>query len=86
MQQNYWAEDKWRFTGVAGLVDFKLTLVEPTTEGSEKGELDWLVTGGLAEASIARRLGGRWFLGLSARYLDIEQDLDLSADDSDFNL
>lgn len=86
MQQNYWAEDKWRFTGVAGLVDFKLTLVEPTTEGSEKGELDWLVTGGLAEASIARRLGGRWFLGLSARYLDIEQDLDLSADDSGFNL
>lgn len=85
MQQNYWGGDKWRFTGVAGYADFKLTLVPPE-EGSDSGQLDWLVRGGIAEAGISRRIGGKWFVGLAARYLDITQDLDLTEDDTDFNI
>lgn len=86
MQQNYWAEDKWRFTGIAAYADFKLTLIPPPTENSETGVLDWLIKGGLFQTSISRRLGGRWYLGLSVRYLDITQKLDLSPVSTSFIL
>lgn len=84
MQQNYWAEDKWRFNAVAAYADFKLELLAPE-EGSEESSLDWLVKGGVFQTSISRRLVGRWFLGVIGRYLDITQDLDLSGDSNDFN-
>jgi hypothetical protein len=85
MQQNYWAEDKWRLSGMAGYVDFKLELIPPP-EDSEEAVLDWLVRGGLFQTTISRRLGGNWFLGLTARYLDIQQDLDLNINLPEFNL
>lgn len=84
MQQNYWAEDKWRFNAVAAYADFKLGLISPE-DGSEGSVLDWLVKGGIYQASISRRLAGRWYLGVIGRYLDITQDLDLVGDSSDFN-
>ena len=85
MQQNYFAEDKWRFNAVAAYADFKLELIPPE-EGSEEALLDWLVKGALFQTSVSRRLGGNWFLGLTAHYLDIQQDLDLNSDYPDFNL
>ena len=85
LQQNYFAEDKWRFNAVAAYADFKLELIPPQ-EGSEEGLLDWLVKGGVFQTSISRRLGGHWYLGLTAHYLDIQQDLELNADLPDFNL
>ena len=84
MQQNYFAEDKWRFSAVAAYADFKLELIPPQ-EGSEEALLDWLVKGSIFQTSISRRLGGHWFLGLTAHYLDIQQDLDLNSDYPDFN-
>jgi len=84
LQQNYFAEDKWRFSAVAAYADFKLELIPPQ-EGSEEGLLDWLVKGAVFQTSISRRLGGNWYLGLTAHYLDIQQDLDLNVDYPDFN-
>lgn len=85
LQQNYFAEDKWRFSALAAYADFKLELIPPQ-EGSEEGLLDWLVVGGVFQTSISRRLGNHWYLGLTAHYLDIQQDLDLNVDYPDFNL
>jgi len=84
VQQNYWAEDKWRFNAAAAYADFKLELIAPE-DGSEETSLDWLVRGGIFQSSISRRIGGRWFLGVIGRYLDITQDLDLTGDSNDFN-
>jgi len=85
MQQNYFAEDKWRFNAVAAYADFRLELIPPQ-EGSESALLDWVVKGAIFQTSIARRIGGHWFLGLTAHYLNIQQDLDLNIDYPDFNL
>ncbi len=85
LQQNYFAEDKWRFSALAAYADFKLELIPPQ-EGSEEGLLDWLVKGVVFQTSISRRLGGHWYLGLTAHYLDIQQDLDLNVEYPDFNL
>jgi outer membrane protein assembly factor BamA len=85
MQQNYFAEDTWRFNAVAAYADFKLELIPPQ-DGSEEALLDWLVKGGLFQTIVSRRIGGHWFLGLTAHYLNIQQDLDLNSDYPDFNV
>jgi hypothetical protein len=85
LQQNYFAEDMWRFSALAAYADFKLELIPPQ-EGSDEALLDWLVVGGVFQTSIARRLGNNWYLGLTGHYLDIQQDLDLNIDYPDFNL
>ena len=73
VQQNYWDADKWRFTGFAGLVDFKFELSDPATDDTS---LDWLVEGGIVQGVISRRIGGDWYAGVLGRYLDITQDLE----------
>jgi len=85
LQQNYFVEDKWRFSALAASTDFKLELIPPE-EDSEEALLDWLVKGALFQTSVSRRIGGHWFLGLTAHYLDIQQSLDLNSDYPDFNL
>jgi len=84
MQQNYFAEDTWRFNAVAAYADFKLELVAPDEETGES-LLDWLVKGAILQTSLDRRIAGNWFLGASLRYLDIQQDLDLNTGLPDFN-
>ena len=86
MQQNYWKEDKWRFTGVAGYVDLKLELNPGTTEDGDTGSVDWLVDGVFLQARLARKLRGNWYLGLTGRYLDISQAIGRNIEDADFNL
>ncbi len=85
MQQNYFSENKWRFNAIAAYADFKLELIPPQ-EDSEEALLDWLVKGAIFSTSISRRLGGNWFLGLTARYLSIQQNLDLNVDYPDFDI
>ena len=72
-QQNYWDADKWRFTGIAGYVDFKFDLRDPVTGGTSK--IAWNVEGGISQATLSRRISGNWYAGLLVRYLDINQDL-----------
>jgi hypothetical protein len=86
MQQNYWNEDRWRFTGAAGYLDFKLDLKPPDTGDSESRPADWLVNGAFIQARISRKLWGNWYLGVTGRYLDISQAIDLNEEDDDFNL
>jgi hypothetical protein len=86
MQQNYWSEDKWRFTGVAGYLDLKLDLKPPETGDEESRPADWLVHGAFVQARVSRRLWGKWYLGVTGRYLDISQAIDLNEEDEDFNL
>jgi len=82
MQQNYWKEGTWRFTGVAAYMDLKLDLV-----GDESGSsVGWLVNGPLFQARISRRLRGNWFLGATARYLDITQAIEFALEDSEYNI
>ena len=86
MQQNYWSEDRWRFTGVAGYLDLKLELNPPDSGEGESSPADWLVDGAFVQARISRKLWGNWYLGLTGRYLDISQAVDLNEEDDDFNL
>jgi hypothetical protein len=69
---------------MAGYADFKLELIPPQ-EDSEDALLNWLVKGGIFQTSISRRFGDHWYLGLTAHYLDIQQELDLNIDTPDFN-
>ena len=88
MQQNYWKEDTWRFTGVAGYIDLNLDLIPTGSTDNTEKSVDWLVKGSLFQARISRKLRGNWYLGLSARYLDISQAIGLDMEDGegDFNL
>ena len=85
MQQNYWKEDTWRFTGVAAYLDLKLGLIPPDSEDNAEKSVDWLVNGSFFQARISRKLWGNWYLGLSARYLDISQAIDLDKEEDGFN-
>ena len=86
IQQNYWKEDRWRFTASGGYGDFKLELVDP--DPGEDGHLvDWLVSGYFAQAALSRRIvDSSWYFGGLIRYLDITQDFNLSLDLPDFNV
>jgi len=86
MQQNYWKEDTWRFTGVAAYLDLKLRLIPPDSENYGENAVDWLVNGSFFQARISRKLRGDWYLGLSARYLDISQAIELDIEDDEFNV
>ncbi len=86
LQQNYWKEDTWRFTGLASYLDLKLELIPPESDEDVGKSVDWLVSGSLFQARISRRLWGNWYLGLSGRYFDISQAIGLDIEDEDFNV
>jgi len=86
MQQNYWNEDKWRFTGLAGYFDLKLGLSQSPTENDDQDSLDWLLEGTVLQARFSRNLWSKWYLGLTVRYLDVSQSLGTDIIDNDFNL
>jgi len=86
MQQNYWKEDKWRFTGVAAYLDLKLELVQPGSEDADRSSIDWLLNGSFIQARISRNIWHKWYLGLTTRYLDISQAIGRDIEDDGFNL
>lgn len=86
MQQNYWKEDTWRFTGAAGYLDLKLDLLVPESGDNEDRGLDWLVDGYLFQGRLSRRIKGGWYAGVTARYLDITQALDRGVEDGNYNI
>ena len=86
MQQSYWNENRWRLQAVAGYVDFSLDLTTPDAEGGTT-QAAWGVDGGLAQVKISRRFGdSHWYGGLLARYMRIDQNIDLSISEQDFDL
>ena len=75
VQQNYWNQDKWRFTGAAGAADLRLTLLT-TDETSTNVNLDWRIKGKFLSAKIMRGLRGEWYGGLFTRIIDTNQELE----------
>ena len=88
LQQNYWKDDTWRFTGVAAYLDFSLNLVPAGDSDITEKSVDWFVSGSLFQARVSRKLRKNWYLGVSARYLDITQAIgtELEDEDEDFNI
>jgi len=85
-QQSYWDGNRWRLTAVAGFVDFSLTLATPDLPSGET-EVAWGIVGALFQATISRRLGdSRWYGGVIARYLAMDQDIDSTLSDLNFDL
>ncbi len=84
-QENYWHEDKWRFLGAAGYADLKLELLAPDASGSGTS-VDWLLNGGFFYAHLARKIIGRWYLGVFARSVEIDQAFEVSLLPIDFDL
>jgi hypothetical protein len=86
MQQNYWKEDKWRFTGVAAYMDLKLELLPPPSELDDEQSTNWLLNGTFLQARLSRNLWSNWYLGLTVRYLDMTQTIGQQIEDIEFNL
>jgi hypothetical protein len=84
-QQNYWDEDKWRFSGALGYLNFELSLIEPS-QSDDGSDLDWLVEGQFAQAEISRNIYDNWYLGVQGRYVDSEQTFALAIPDGEFDL
>ena len=84
VQQNYWNDNKWRFTGVAGWADLRLSLLAPdqTVSGSA---LDWRINGEFLFAKIGKRLQGKWYGGVFTRMIDANQNLEIVTTTSDFD-
>ena len=75
VQQNYWNEDKWRFTGAVGRADLRLSLLAP--EGSpDESSVDWRINGSFLFARLATRITGNWYGGLLTRMIDADQSID----------
>jgi len=70
--QSYWAEDKWRVSGLVGYADLKLDLLSPD-ENAVGAQIDWEIEGTFLQAKLSRRLAGNWYIGGQFRYFDNEQ-------------
>ena len=83
-QQNYWKNNKWRFTGAVGAADLRLSLLAPddTPDGQS---LDWRINGGFLFAKISRKLKGHWYGGVLTRVVDADQSIETGTSVSDFD-
>ena len=75
VQQNYWREDRWRFTGAIGGADLRLSLLTPDPQ-SGGISADWRIDGSFLLARLSRRLAGDWYGGLLARIIDADQSIE----------
>jgi hypothetical protein len=78
-QQNYWRNDRWRFTGAIGAADIRLSLISPEDTGTGES-VDWRIRGGFLFARLSRRLGGDWYGGGLLRVIDTEQSIEFGTD------
>ena len=81
-QQNYWKNDQWRFTGVVGAVDLRLSLLAPDDTG-RGSNVDWRINGNLLYSKLSRRLKGDWYGGAFVRVLDANQSIDREIGDNE---
>lgn len=75
VQQNYWSQNKWRFTGAIGGADLRLSLLAPDGTGGG-ASLDWKISGKFLFAKIATRLKGNWYGGILTRLINITQSVE----------
>jgi len=84
VQQNYWRNDRWRFTGIVGGADLRLSLLTSDQVSGEEN-VDWRINGEFLFAKLARRLRGDWYGGVLTRLVNANQSIEAAASDSDFN-
>lgn len=86
-QQNYWRNDRWRFTGAIGGADLRLSLLAPD-ETSDGSSVDWRIDGLFLFAKLSRRIKGDWYGGLFTRVVDADQSINTETDNiqSEFDL
>lgn len=83
--QGYWKDDTWRFTVAAGAADLSLSLNRPTDDPA-LGDINWGIKGNFAYLNLQRKIGGNWFAGALARYINAEQRLDYTGTSVEFDL
>jgi hypothetical protein len=84
VQQNYWNNDKWRFTGAIGAADLRLSLLAPD-ETPDGQSLDWHVDGQFVFAKLARKVKGNWYGGFNLRNVIAKQDFESSTSTAGFD-
>jgi hypothetical protein len=86
-QQNYWKNDKWRFTGIVGAADLRLSLLA-ADDSADGTSVDWNIKGAFLLARLSRRLRGSWYGGVFTRLVDANQRLDIAIDEdaTDFDI
>ena len=83
VQQNYWRNDRWRFTGAIGGADLRLSLIAPDEENSTQS-VGWRINGAFFLARLSRRISGDWYGGVFTRVIDANQGLEFGDDSLDF--
>ena len=84
-QQNYWGEDRWRFSGALGHADLQLKLRSGGEEGAG-GRTDWLIDGNFVQAELSRMIAGDWYVGLTSRFVNINQSFETDRPTGNFDL
>jgi hypothetical protein len=84
-QQNYWGEDRWRFSGALAHADLQLKL-RPGAENGDGGRTDWLIDGNVLQAELSRMIAGDWYVGLTSRFVDINQSFETDRQTGNFDL
>jgi hypothetical protein len=84
VQQNYWRNDRWRFTGILGGADLRLSLIAPD-EASGTESVDWRITGTFLLTRLSRRISGDWYGGLFVRVVNAAQGLEFGGESGGFN-
>lgn len=74
----YWKNDTWRFSGIAGVADVRLSLITPEELGTDDG-VGWRVQGAFLNLKMSRRISGDWYAGAVARYIDTEQSIEFQS-------
>jgi hypothetical protein len=84
VQQNYWKNNRWRFTGVVGGADLRLSLRTP--EETDSGtSVNWRIKGEFLYAKLSRKLKGKTYLGLFTRLININQSIEGPTSTDDFD-
>lgn len=84
VQQNYWRDNRWRFTGALGAADLRLSLLAPDEEGGTTN-VDWRINGTFFLARLSRKIRGSWYGGAFLRMVDANQRLELGDVSVDFD-
>ena len=84
VQQNYWREDRWRFTGVLGATDLRLSLIAPDNDSGTQ-TVDWRINGTFFLARLSRKITGNWYGGAFIRSVDANQSLEFGDESLDFD-
>lgn len=83
--QSYMDSNKWRVGGVFGHADLKLSLLTPGEHGNGP-IVDWLVRGDFLATKVTRRINGKWYAGVLARYIEMNQGFSVETESPEFNI